>query len=73
MISREIRVYSNQVISREIHVYSNHVSYWEREASQIPGSSNFCEAFCETLKGSFALVFVIIRYQCVLVFVSAFV
>ena len=29
------------MISREFCVYSNQVSYWEREASQILGSSNF--------------------------------
>ena len=60
--------------SREISVSSNPVSYREREASQIPGNSNFVrKRFMETFKGNPALVFAIIPYQCVIVFVSPFV
>ena len=45
------------MLSREIRVSSNLVSYREREASQIPGNSNYrVKRFAKTFKENSALV-----------------
>ena len=65
----------HKMLPWEICVSSSLASYWEREANQIHGNSNFVQSILwKILKGNSALVFAITWYQCVhcLIFLYAY-
>ena len=61
------------MLSRDISVSSNVMSYGKGKPARFLETVILCEAFRGNFRGNSALVFAIIRYQCVFVFVPAFI